>query len=114
MIKFEVIGQNIKFLERLGTGNILYVEVPGDLRAKNSKNPWFSRDFCPLGGAGEDALRRGGGEEGGEAQEGQEERAAARQEGGARTTRREGVLPGGIRDVGGVHFAVQHTFKKTQ
>ena len=45
MIKFEVIEQNIKFLERLGTGNILYVEVPGDLRAKNSKNPWFSRDF---------------------------------------------------------------------
>ena len=45
MIKFEVIEQNIQFLERLGTGNILYVEVPGDLRAKNSKNPWFSRDF---------------------------------------------------------------------
>ena len=45
MIKFEVIEQNIKFLERLGTGNILYVEVPGDLRAKNSKNPRFSRDF---------------------------------------------------------------------
>ena len=47
MIKFEVIEQNIKFLERLGKGNILYVEVSGDLRAKNSKNPWFSRDFCP-------------------------------------------------------------------
>ena len=45
MIKFEVIEQNIKFLERLGKGNILYVEVSGDLRAKNSKNPWFSRDF---------------------------------------------------------------------
>ena len=45
MIKFEVIEQNIKFLERLGKGNILYVEVSGDLRAKNSKNPRFSRDF---------------------------------------------------------------------
>ena len=45
MIKFEVIEQNIKFLERLGKGIILYVEVSGDLRAKNSKNPWFSRDF---------------------------------------------------------------------
>ena len=45
MIKFEVIEQNINFLERLGKGNILYVEVSGDLRAKNSKNPWFSRDF---------------------------------------------------------------------
>ena len=45
MLKFEVIEQNIKFLERLGKGNILYVEVSGDLRAKNSKNPWFSRDF---------------------------------------------------------------------
>ena len=40
-----MIEQNIKFLERLGKGNILYVEVSGDLRAKNSKNPWFSRDF---------------------------------------------------------------------
>ena len=45
MLKFEVIEQNINFLERLGKGNILYVEVSGDLRAKNSKNPWFSRDF---------------------------------------------------------------------
>ena len=44
MIKFEVIEQNIKFLERLGKGNILYVKVSGDLCAKNSKNPWFSRD----------------------------------------------------------------------
>ena len=45
MIKFEVIEQNIKFLERLGKGNILYVEVSGDLRAKNSKNPRIWRDF---------------------------------------------------------------------
>ena len=47
LIKFEVIEQNIKFLERLGKGNILYVEVSGDLRAKNSKTHGrrFSRDF---------------------------------------------------------------------
>ena len=41
LIKFEVLEQNIKFLERLGKGNILYVKVSGDLRAKNSKNPGF-------------------------------------------------------------------------
>ena len=45
MIKIEVIEQNINFLERLEKGNILYVKVSGDLRAKNSKNPWFSRNF---------------------------------------------------------------------
>ena len=47
MIKFEVIEQNIKFLERLGKGNILYVEVSGDLRAKNSKNPGSSSAVKP-------------------------------------------------------------------
>ena len=39
MLKFEVIEQNIKFLERLGKGNILYVEVSGDLRAKKLEKP---------------------------------------------------------------------------
>ena len=39
MIKSEVIEQNIKVLERLEKGNIHYVKVSGDLRAKNSKTP---------------------------------------------------------------------------
>ena len=47
MLKFGVIEQNIKILERLGNGNLLCFQVPGDHSAEKVKIPWFLLDMWP-------------------------------------------------------------------